>query len=246
MRHFFAVTMCLLLLAGSGLADDAQVLKSDKDKESYALGYQFGEGIKMQELDLDLDLLFKGVKDAFSGSERLLSQEETKRIISDLRKKVTAARQKQLQEQTAKNLAEGQAFLEENKKKEGVITLPSGLQYKVIAEGAGPSPKADDSVTVNYKGTFINGTEFDSSYARNKPETVQVNGVIKGWTEALQLMKAGAKWQLFIPANLAYGESGMPPRIGPNSTLIFEVELLSINKEDKPAGSETPPPASVK
>jgi FKBP-type peptidyl-prolyl cis-trans isomerase FklB len=138
-----------------------------------------------------------------------------------------AARQKEMQELADKNLSEGKAFLEANRKKEGVKTLSSGLQYKVLAEGSGKTPKATDEVTVNYRGTLIDGTEFDSSYGRGKPLTVKVNGVIRGWSEALQLMKAGSRWQLFIPPDLAYGERVMG-RIPPNSTLIFEVELISV------------------
>jgi FKBP-type peptidyl-prolyl cis-trans isomerase FklB len=138
-----------------------------------------------------------------------------------------AARQKKIKEIAERNLAAGKAFLEENKKKEGVKTLPSGLQYKVLAEGSGKIPKASDNVTVNYKGTLINGTEFDSSYKRGKPTTFQVDKVIRGWTEALQLMKEGSKWQLFIPLELGYGERGAEP-VPPNSVLIFEVELISV------------------
>src|SRR4030043_725788 len=150
-----------------------------------------------------------------------------RQTVLGLQKRFIAAREKEIKEISARNLAAGKAFLEENKKKEGIKTLPSGLQYKVLTEGSGKTPKAADNVTINYKGTFINGSEFDSSYKRGKPTTFQVDKVVKGWTEALQLMKEGSKWELFIPAELGYGDRGTGP-IPPNSTLIFEVELISV------------------
>ena len=149
-------------------------------------------------------------------------------VLSDLQKRMFAVQQERLKEVSARNLEEGTAFMAQNAKKDGVKTLPSGLQYKVIKEGKGKMPKAEDTVTVNYRGTFMDGTEFDSSYKRGEPVTFQVNGVIKGWTEALQLMKEGSKWELFIPSDLAYGERGAGQTIPPNSTLIFQVELISV------------------
>jgi len=217
----FLIT-CTFCLAGEKLE-----LKDQRDKESYSLGYQFGQGAKSQGLDIKVELYVSGVRDALSGTNPQLSQEEIQKTVSELQKRMMAARQKELKEMSAKNLAEGKAFLEENKKKEGIKTLPSGLQYKVLTEGSGKTPKAADNVTVNYAGTFINGAEFDSSYKRGKPTTFQVDKVIRGWTEALQLMKEGSKWQLFIPPELGYGERGTGP-IPPNSALIFEVELLAI------------------
>jgi FKBP-type peptidyl-prolyl cis-trans isomerase FklB len=157
-----------------------------------------------------------------------MSQEEIRATLTSLQQRLMAARQQELKEKGAKNLEEGKKFLVENQKKEGIKTLPSGLQYKVLTEGSGKTPKAEDTVTVNYKGTLIDGTEFDSSYKRGQPATFQVKGVIKGWTEALQLMKEGSKWQLFIPPELGYGERGAGSTILPNSTLIFEVELLTV------------------
>ena len=157
-----------------------------------------------------------------------MSQEDIRAAITGLQQRLQAAREKEMKEMAAKNLDEGKKFLVENQKKGGIKTLPSGLQYKVLTEGSGKMPKAEDTVTVNYKGTLIDGTEFDSSYKRGQPATFQVKGVIKGWTEALQLMKQGAKWQLFIPPELAYGERGAGRDIGPNATLIFEVELISV------------------
>ena len=202
-------------------------LKDQKNKESYSLGYQFGQSLKLQGLDINLEAYTSGIRDALGGTKPPLSQEEMQKAVSEIQQRVMAARQKELKEVAGKNLAEGKAFLEENKKKEGVKTLPSGLQYKVLKEGSGKTPKATGEVTVNYKGTFINGTEFDSSYKRGNPATFQLDKVIRGWTEALQLMKEGSKWQLFIPPELGYGDRGGGP-IPPNSTLIFEVELISV------------------
>jgi FKBP-type peptidyl-prolyl cis-trans isomerase FklB len=156
-----------------------------------------------------------------------MSQEEVSKTVSEIQSRVTAARQKELQEAADKNLSAGKAFLEANRKKDGVKTLPSGLQYKVLAEGKGKSPKATDDVTVNYRGTLVDGTEFGSSYSQGKPLTLKVNGVIRGWSEALQMMKEGSKWQLFIPPDLAYGGRSMG-RIPPNSTLVLDVELVSV------------------
>jgi len=202
-------------------------VKDQKDKESYSLGYQFGQGAKSQGLDINVELYTSGIRDALSGSKPQLSEQEMRQTVSEIQKRFIAARGKELKEMSAKNLVAGKAFLEENKKKEGVKTLPSGLQYKVLTEGSGKTPKAADNVTVNYKGTLINGAEFDNSYKRGQPATFKANGVIKGWTEALQLMKEGSKWQLFIPSALGYGDRGAGP-VPPNSTLIFEVELLAV------------------
>jgi len=231
MNRFLAAILSLgLLLAGAfGFAAEKPELKDQKDKESYSLGYQFGQTMKHQGLNLNLDIYTSGIRDALGGSKPQLSQEEMRQIVSELQKKAAAARGKELKEMSAKNLSESKAFLEENRKKEGVKTLPSGLQYKVLAEGSGKTPKAADNVTVNYKGTLINGAEFDNSYKRGQPATFKANGVIKGWIEALQLMKEGSKWQLFIPPELGYGERGAGP-VPPNSTLIFEVELISVQQ----------------
>jgi FKBP-type peptidyl-prolyl cis-trans isomerase FklB len=227
MIHIMAAMIGIMLFAANCFGADALELKDQQDKESYSLGYQFGQSLKKQGLAVNLDVYTAGIRDALSGAKPLLSQEEVNKTVSDIQTRVMTARQKELQEMADKNFSEGKAFLEANRKKEGVKTLPSGLQYKVLAEGKGKTPKATDEVTVNYRGTFIDGTEFDNSYSRGKPFTVKVNAVIRGWTEALQMMKEGSKWQLFMPPDLAYGERGMS-RIPPNSTLIFEVELISI------------------
>jgi FKBP-type peptidyl-prolyl cis-trans isomerase FklB len=207
-------------------------LKTDKDKASYAIGMFFGGQIHRQPAEVDTAILIRGLKDAMAAGKMLMTEDEMKatltKLQNDLRKK--QLEQAQLAKET--NKKEGDAFLAANKDKEGVVTLPSGLQYKILTEGTGPKPVATDTVVCNYSGKLINGTEFDSSYKRGQPATFPVTGVIKGWTEALQLMAVGSKWQLFIPSDLAYGEPGRGPVIGPNSTLIFEVELMSIQSKD--------------
>ncbi|HSB06937.1 MAG TPA: FKBP-type peptidyl-prolyl cis-trans isomerase, partial [Thermodesulfobacteriota bacterium] len=224
-------------------AQEKLQLKDQKDKESYSLGYQFGQSLKTQGVDIDLDIYTNGIKDGLKGSASAMSQEEIRSTIMELQKRLAAARQKELKEKAAKNLAEGKAFLEENGKKEGVKTLPDGLQYKVLTEGSGKMPKATDTVKVHYRGTLIDGTEFDSSYKKGQPATFRADKVIKGWTEALQLMKEGSKWQLFIPPELAYGERSMG-QIPPNSTLVFEVELLFIGDSASPKTDDPKKPAA--
>jgi FKBP-type peptidyl-prolyl cis-trans isomerase FklB len=206
-------------------------LKTQKDKLSYAIGMQVGGTISRQGIEVDPNVLLEGLKDAMAGKP-IMTDEDVRATMMQLQSDMLA-KQKQAGEANKK---EGEAFLAANKGKEGVITLPSGLQYKVLKEGTGPKPAASDTVLCNYRGTLINGKEFDSSYKRGEPAKFPVNGVIKGWTEALQLMPVGSKWQLFIPAELAYGERGAGADIAPNSTLIFEVELLSI--EGKEAGKK--------
>jgi len=219
-----------MLLTGLIYAEEKSILKTQKDKVSYSIGLDIGKNMNRQSLDIDPDILAKGIKDGFSGSSPLLTEAEVRETMMAFQKEMTAKQIERTKTISEKNKKEGEAFLAENKKKEGVITLPSGLQYKVIKKGTGKTPKATDTVTVNYRGTLIDGTEFDSSYKRGQPATFAVNGVIKGWTETLQLMKEGSKWQLFIPSNLAYGERGAGNAIGPNVVLIFEVELLSIGE----------------
>ena len=229
MKPIIATMLSIIFVFGVCQADEKSELKDQKGKESYSLGYQFGQYIKSQGIDIDLEIYTSGIKDALGSKEPQMSQEDIRATIMGLQQRQQAARQKEMKEKSAKNLEQGKTFLAENQKKEGVKALPSGLQYKVLAEGSGKTPKADDTVTVNYKGTLIDGTEFDSSYKRGQPATFKVNGVIKGWTEALPLMKEGSKYQLFIPPDLAYGERGAGRNIPPNSTLIFEVELISVH-----------------
>jgi FKBP-type peptidyl-prolyl cis-trans isomerase FklB len=209
-------------------AQEKVVLKNQKEKVSYSIGLNLGRNLgsdlKRQSIDVDPNLVAKGIQDALSGANPLLSNEEIQETM--------VAFQKEMSE---KQKQRGEAFLAENKKKEGVKTLPSGLQYKVVKAGSGKKPKVNDTVTVHYRGTLMDGTEFDSSFRRGQPANFPVSGVIRGWTEALQLMEEGAKWQLFVPPSLAYGERGAGGLIGPNATLIFDVELISIqeNKQEK-------------
>ena len=230
---FIFVTFSLVLpLFGQ---EKSLQLKDQKDKVSYSLGLNIGFNLGRQNISINPDVLTAGIKDAIAGKPQLTT-EQVKETMAAFEKDMTE-KQKVAGE---KNAAEGTKFLEENKKKEGVKTTASGLQYKSIKEGTGAQPKGNDTVTVNYRGTLINGTEFDSSYKRGQPATFPLNGVIKGWTEGLQLMKAGSKYQLFVPPNLAYGDRAVGPDISANSTLIFDVELIGV----KPAeAGPTPAPS---
>jgi FKBP-type peptidyl-prolyl cis-trans isomerase FklB len=225
-------------------------LKTSKDKFSYALGMKMGANLKRQSVPVDPNVLARGLKDGLSGTKTLLTDDEAQAAIVEVQNDIRKKQQEQMQVSGAANKKEGDAFLASNKGKEGVVTLPSGLQYKILKEGTGAKPTANDSVVCNYRGTLINGTEFDSSYKRGQPATFPVGGVIKGWTEALQLMPVGSKWQLFVPSDLAYGERGPDPAIGPNTMLIFEVELLSIesknSKEKAPDNPEKAPDSNPK
>jgi FKBP-type peptidyl-prolyl cis-trans isomerase len=231
MKSGLIVILSVLLLLGTVNAEDKIVLKNEKDKVSYSLGLTLGRDFKGRSVDIDPDILAKGIKDALSGKKTLLTDKEVNETMMNFHKEMTAKQGELLKKLGEKNKAEGEVFLAENKKKEGVKTLPSGLQYKVIKAGTGKKPKLTDTVTAHYRATLINGTEFDSSYLRGEPITIQVSGVIPGWTEALQLMEEGAKWRLFIPSNLAYGKQGKEGIIGPNTTLIFEIELISTQEK---------------
>jgi FKBP-type peptidyl-prolyl cis-trans isomerase len=231
MRFVAIMVIGMLVLAGQAYGADESALKSDKDKLSYTFGANFGKSLKQQEIEINTDIFIKGMKDGLSGGKMVLTDQEMKETMTSFQKEMAAKQAEKRKVLGEKNKKEGEAFLSTNKTKEGVKTLASGLQYKVITEGTGKTPKATDSVVTNYKGTLIDGTEFDSSYQRKTPATFKVNGVIKGWTEALQLMKEGSKWQLFVPSDLAYGERGAGPNIGPNAVLIFEIELVSVKEE---------------
>jgi len=209
---------------------DNSVFKNQKDKVSYAIGLDVGGTLRKQSIEVDPDVFIKGLKDALAGSKPQMSDEEIRATMTQLQTDMRARQEAKLKQAGEANKKEGDAFLAANKTKEGVVTLPNGLQYKILTPGTGPKPTLSDTVVCNYKGTFINGTEFDSSYKRNEPATFSLGGVIKGWTEALQLMPVGSKWELFIPPDLAYGATGKGP-IGPETTLIFEVELVSIEQK---------------
>lgn len=227
MKVVSLVVLSTVFAVGQVYADDAAP-KADKDKVSYSIGFGMGNNLKTQGVDVDADKLTKGIKDGLSGAKPMMTQAEMDKTMADLRTKMMAQQQQKMQALGAKNKAEGEAFLAKNKTAPGVKTTASGLQYQVIKAGTGKTPKATDKVSVNYRGTLLDGKEFDSSYSRGTPATFPVNGVIPGWTEALQLMKEGAKWKLFIPANLAYGEQGAGGVIGPNAVLVFDVELLKV------------------
>jgi FKBP-type peptidyl-prolyl cis-trans isomerase FklB len=192
-----------------------------------------GANLHRQSIEVDPNIVRQGLEDAMTGGKILLSEDEARAALTELQNDMRKKQQEKMQRLGEANKNEGEAFLTANKAKDGVVTLPSGLQYKILTSGTGRKPTATDSVVCNYRGTLIDGKEFDSSYKRGQPATFPVSGVIKGWTEALQLMPVGSKWQLFIPSDLAYGERGQGGDIGPDATLIFEVELLSIQSKDR-------------
>jgi len=212
---------------------------SQKDRLSYAIGMNIADTLRSRKLDLNPDAVAQGLKDALSGGKTQISEPEADSLVmllqSEMKARKDAEQQFDGQQATAEaNKKEGDAFLAANKTKEGVVTLPSGLQYKILKQGDGAKPTTADTVVCNYRGTLINGTEFDSSYKRGQPLTFPIRGVIKGWTEALQSMPVGSKWQLFIPPDLAYGPRGAGNLIGTNATLIFEVDLISIKSDESP------------
>jgi FKBP-type peptidyl-prolyl cis-trans isomerase FklB len=236
--------------AGSAVARKPAVLtlKTQRDKASYAIGLNIGKSMHKDSVDVDPSILLRGLKDGMAGSRPLLTDDEARAAMVALQSEMRKKQEEKMLVQGEANKKDGEAFLTDNKTKDGVVTLPSGLQYKILKEGTGPKPVATDTVVCNYKGTLLDNSEFDSSYKRGQPATFPVSGVIKGWTEALQLMSVGSKWQLFIPSELAYGGRGGPGGgIGPNATLIFEVELMSIQPKaevqvPKPTPSPSPNP----
>jgi FKBP-type peptidyl-prolyl cis-trans isomerase len=243
MRRFLLPGLALLILSSSmnaqqpaappkappaGVQAAPAAAPPDRGKLSYALGMDLGTQLHKQGIDIDTAIFTKAMADVMSGAKPEMTAEESRAIIAafqeDLRRKQQAA----AAAAGEKNKKEGEAFLAANKAKEGVVSLPSGLQYKVVKQGTGPKPSLDDTVECHYRGTLIDGTEFDSSYKRNQPASFPVKGVIRGWTETLQLMPVGSKWELYVPSTLGYGERGAGQAIPPNATLIFEVELISI------------------
>jgi FKBP-type peptidyl-prolyl cis-trans isomerase FklB len=242
MLRIFSVVAVVALFVGSATAQDAAPagapqLKTLKERVSYLVGMSMGERLKNDQMDVDQEILIRGLRDALSGAKAALSDEEmeaTVREFSTQQQKKDAeaamAANPELKAAAEKNSAEGAAFLAENGKKEGVVTLPSGLQYKVLTAGTGASPKINDTVQVHYSGKLLDGTVFDSSYERGQPAMFGVGQVIPGWTEALQKMKAGDTWEVYIPGDLAYGLRGSPPRIGPNALLTFKVELIAVEQ----------------
>jgi FKBP-type peptidyl-prolyl cis-trans isomerase FklB len=238
-----SIFLATLLFAAPAFAQNKPELTTEKDKVSYSIGLDIGSTFKKQDMDIDPAALLKGLQDGVTGTKPMMSEDQMKETMTTYSKSMMEKQGAKAKEEGAKNLAAGEKFLAENKGKEGVKTTPTGLQYKVVKEGNGPSPKETDTVETHYRGTLLDGKEFDSSYKRNEPASFPVNRVIKGWTEALQMMKVGSKYELWIPAALAYGERGAGQDIGANETLHFEVELLGIKPGDAAAAAASPTPA---
>jgi FKBP-type peptidyl-prolyl cis-trans isomerase FklB len=218
-----------LLACGLGAQEtSAPAIKTQKEKLSYAVGMEMGKGVKAQGLDIDVNMLFAGLKDAILGAKPQLSEAELSTIITGVQEEIRQKQMQMMEQAAVDNKKQGDAFLAENSKKAGVMTLPSGLQYKIIAAGQGKKPVESDTVLCNYTGKFVDGTEFDSSAESKKPVPIELKGIIPGMREALMLMPIGSKWQIVIPSNLAYGDHGAANVIGPNATLVFEIELVSI------------------
>ncbi len=240
MKFTFAKTVAVMSLAllvavPASAFDRAKysrnsILENDLDRASYSIGLSLGQDFKARGIKINPDIIAMGISDVLEGKETLLSQEEAIAALQKLQELAAAKQQETMAKMAETNKAEGAAFLAENAKREGVVTTDSGLQYEIITEGTGSTPEASDQVTVDYRGTFIDGSEFDSSYERGEPVSFSVDGIIPGWTEALLMMKEGAKWKLYVPSDLAYGAQGAPPVIEPNKTLVFEVELKSIEE----------------
>jgi FKBP-type peptidyl-prolyl cis-trans isomerase len=224
---WFMVLGILLLVAPINAAE-TPLLKTQKDKVSYGIGVDMARNFKQQGIDFDSDILIKGFLDQSSGEKLLMTEDDIRATLNAYQSEILQKRAQVMKAAAEENKKMGDAFLAENKKKDGVVTLPSGLQYKILKEGDGRKPTESDVIECNYRGNLINGTEFDSSYRIGKPVTLKVMGLISGWIEALKLMPVGSKWQLFIPPELAYGERGAGRDIGPNATLIFELDLLGI------------------
>ncbi|MCX6558709.1 MAG: FKBP-type peptidyl-prolyl cis-trans isomerase [Candidatus Aminicenantes bacterium] len=241
--HILTFILLLMLFAACGKAASESAAKplkagdldNQKKKVSYAIGLDIGKNFKERALDVDLEILIQGLRDAQGSGQPLLSSEEIQKVMTQFQQDMMKVEQEKRTGQAQINKAKEEAFLKENAQKPGVKVTASGLQYKVLSKGSGPLPKVTDTVKVHYRGTLLDGTEFDSSYKRNQPAVFPLNGVIKGWTEALQLMKVGSKWQIFLPSSLAYGEQGAGQVIPPNATLIFDVELLGIEKTETAA-----------
>ncbi len=228
MKYALVTVLSVLMLACQGVTQNKTELKTTQDSVSYAIGLNIGKNFKGQKVDVTVDAVAMGIQHVLDSSKVLMTDEQAQACMMAFQQRMMAKQEEVGKASGEKNKKEGEAFLAANKNKEGVKTTASGMQYKVIKMGTGPKPKADQTVSVQYKGTTIDGKEFDSSYKRGEPATFAVNQVIKGWTEAVQLMPVGSKWELFIPSELAYGDRGAGESIGPNATLIFEVELLSV------------------
>jgi len=236
--------LCLVIAPATAIlfcaTVDAADLKTNKEKYSYAIGFQIGSNLKRENADVDVDAIKQGIQDVLSGTKLKVSMQDMQAAVMEEQKNLQAKRQARGE----KAKSEGAAFLEKNKKEKGVKVLANGIQYKIVKAGKGPKPKPTDTIVANYRGTLINGTEFDSSYKRGQPATFAVNKVIKGWQEILPLMPTGSTWKVFIPSDLAYGERGAGASIGPNETLVFDIELMEI--KDNKSASEPAKPAVKK
>jgi FKBP-type peptidyl-prolyl cis-trans isomerase len=236
--------MLVLPLAGLSAAcaedapatDTGSTMETDQQKASYAIGLNMGQNMRQQGAEFELDLLFQGLKDGYEGADARLTPEEAQQVLQTFQQQMMAKQQQKHQEDLAANQAAAEAFFAQNREKEGVLETESGLQYEVLEAGAGDSPTAEDTVTVHYRGTLLDGTQFDSSYDRGEPATFPLGRVVPAWTEGLQLMKEGAKYKLYVPPALGYGERGAPPKIGPNAGLLFEVELIDVVGEEEAEG----------
>ncbi|MDB5032886.1 MAG: peptidylprolyl isomerase FKBP-type [Chlorobi bacterium] len=228
MKLLISSVLCLGFMSVAASAQQNVPLKTTVDSVSYSIGLDIGSNLKDQSIDVNVAALARGLNDAMGNGAKALSPQDIQRVMAAFKTEMQARQQALAAKAGDKNGKEGQDFLAKNKTRKGVITLPSGLQYEVLKNGTGATPKLTDKVKVHYTGTLIDGTVFDSSVERGQPLEIPVNGVIKGWTEALQLMKVGSKWKLFIPADLAYGPQGAGGKIGPNAALVFEVELLDV------------------
>jgi FKBP-type peptidyl-prolyl cis-trans isomerase len=222
-----AIIIGLFVFTMNAMAQEKGPPKDKKEKTGYSIGVNIGQDMKRYSIEIDADMVAQGLKDVYAGKMKL-SDEEMRSTLADLNKEMQGKENERMKILGEKNKKEGETFINLNAKASGVVKLPSGLQYKIIKEGTGKIPKATDTVVVHYKGTLIDGTEFDSSFKRNQPLEFKVNGVIPGWTEILQKMKTGSKYAVYIPSNLAYGERGNGPVIGPNAVLVFEIELLAV------------------
>ncbi len=230
MKYLLTVLIAFGLLACQSNTQDNVKMKSQTDSVSYAIGLDIGKNLKSQKIEVAAEVLAQGIKDIIDSNKTLLTETEAQEVLMAFQKRLMAKHEEMMKGQGDKNKIAGEEFLAANKTKEGVVTLPNGLQYKVITMGTGKKPKATDNVTVHYRGTLIDGTEFDSSIGRGEPTSFQLDQVIKGWTEGVQLMPVGSKFEFYIPSDLGYGDRSAGQLIQPNSTLIFEVELISINK----------------
>ena len=230
MRNIVLICASTLLLSTLVHAEEKQPLKTDKDKLSYAIGFDQVKNYKRQGMDVDLEKVIMGMQATAPGGKLLLSEGEMSKILADYGRDLRLKQDKVKREAAAKNKIAGEAFQKENKKKEGVITTSSGLQYKILKAGKGPKPTEDDSITVRYRGTLIDGTMFDSTDRIGYPLTITIkDSIISGWKEAVMLMSAGSNWQVVVPPELAYGENGIGRDIGPNATLIYDIELIAVN-----------------